>query len=219
MSHSHNAAPRVKLMSMTEVALPGNARGRASRARLLDAAARCFGERGYAATRIADITAAAGMSQAGFYRHFPDKDAILLEALREPLDALLAATGPLTEGSSVDHETIVARNTQFFRVYAEHRQVLRVLRELAAAHEPGLDAVWLDVRHGYIERIERWLRRLQRSHGLQTSDVALLADALGGVLDQLAYTRLALAPSPPTEEEILALGRVSAEIWSRTLGA
>lgn len=203
---------------MTEVALTGNARGRASRARLLEAAAQCFGERGYAATRIADITAAAGMSQAGFYRHFPDKDAILLEALREPLDALLAATGPLTEGSSLDHATIVARNTEFFRVYAEHRQVLRVLRELAAAHEPGLDAVWLDVRGGYVRRIERWLRRLQKTDGLQTTDVRILADALGGVLDQLAYTRLALAPKPPTEKEIVALGQVSAEIWSRTLG-
>lgn len=202
---------------MTDIALPGNARGRASRARLLEAAAQCFGERGYAATRIADITAAAGMSQAGYYRHFPDKNALLLEVLKEPLDALLGATGPLTEGSSVDPETIVARNTEFFRVYAEHRQVLRVLRELAAAHEPGLDAVWLDVRRAYVERIERWLRRLKRSGALETSDVTLLADALGGVLDQLAYTRLALATEPPTEATITALGRVSGEIWSRTL--
>ncbi|MCW3038369.1 MAG: TetR family transcriptional regulator [Solirubrobacterales bacterium] len=203
---------------MTDLALPGNARGRASRARLLDAARECFGRRGYGATRIADITDEAGMSQAGFYRHFADKEAILLEALREPLDALLAATGPLTEGSGADHETIVARNTEFFRVYAEHRQVLRVLRELAAVHEPGLDAVWLDVRRSYVARIERWLRRLQKSQGLQTSDVRLLADALGGVLDQLAYTRLALAPRTPTSREVAALGRVSGEIWSRTLG-
>lgn len=202
---------------MSETATRGNARGRASRARLIEAARVCFGERGYAATRVADITTGAGMSQAGFYRHFPDKGAILLEALREPLDALLAATGPLTEGSSVDHESIVARNTEFFRVYAGHRQVLRVLRELAAAHEPGLDAVWLDVRRGFVTRIERWLRRLQRAGTLETSNVKLLADALGGVLDQLAYTRLALATRRPSDRDIAALGRVSGEIWSRTL--
>jgi AcrR family transcriptional regulator len=195
----------------------GNARGRASRARLLEAARECFGERGYAATRISDITAAAGMSPAGYYRHFPDKEAILLEALEEPLGLLLAATGPLTEGSSVQHDAIVARNTQFFRVYAEHRRVFRVLRELAAGHEPGLDAVWLDVRRGYVERIQRWLRRLERAGDLRTADVELLADALGGVLDQLAYTRLALRRDDPTEDELVALGLVSAEIWSRTL--
>jgi AcrR family transcriptional regulator len=209
----------VKLLLVEAPALIGNARGRASRARLLEAAAECFGERGYAATRIADITAAAGMSPASYYRHFPDKDAILLEALEAPLKLLLDATGPLTEGSSVDHEAIVARNTEFFRVYARHRDVFRVLRELAAGHEPGLDAVWLDVRRGYVERIERWLRRLQEADGLQTSDVTILADALGGVLDQLAYTRLALRATPPTEDEIVVLGRVSAEIWSRTHGA
>lgn len=202
---------------MTETAPRGNARGRASRARLITASRACFGRRGYAATRIADITAEADMSQAGFYRHFPDKGAILMEALREPLDALLEATGPLTEGSAADLETIVARNTEFFRVYAEHRQVLRVLRELAAAHEPGLDAVWLDVHQGFVRRIERWLLRLQRAGTLETSDVKLLADALRGVLDQLAYTRLAPATKRPTERDVAALGRVSGEIWSRTL--
>jgi AcrR family transcriptional regulator len=206
------------LSTVSETAsLPGNARGRASRARLLAAAATCFGERGYAATRISDISAEAGMSQAGFYRHFADKDAILLEALREPLAALLAATGPLTEGSSADHETIVERNTEFFRVYAEHRQVLRVLRELATTHDASRAAIWLGVRRTYVERIERWLRRLQKHNGLETADVTLLADALGAVLDQLAYTRLALLQTPPSEAQIRALGRVSAEIWSRTL--
>jgi len=190
-----------------------NARGRASRARLLEAAAVCFGRDGYAATRIADITAQAGMSPAGFYRHFPDKTALLLEALREPLDALLAATGPLTEHSSVDAEAIVERNTEFFRVYAEHRRTLRVLRELAVTHEDGLDEVWLQRRREYVDRIAGWLRRLERAGELHTTDVDVLADALGAVLDQLAYTRLGLAAREPTERDIETLGRVSGEIW------
>lgn len=77
--------------------------------------------------------------------------------------------------------------------------------------------MWLDVRQGFVRRIERWLRRLQRAGTLETSDVKLLADALGGVLDQLAYTRLALATKPPTGRDIVAHGRVSGENWSRTL--
>ena len=119
-------------MRVLDATRQGNARGRASRARLLQAAATCFGKRGYAATRIADITAEAGMSTAGFYRHFADKDAILLEALQEPLAALLAATGPLTEGSSADLEEIVARNTEFFRVYAEAHSPKRLNEMLEA---------------------------------------------------------------------------------------
>ena len=61
----------------------------------------CFGRDGYASTRVSDLAAAAGMSPAGFYRHFPDKQALLFEALQEPLAALLAATGPLTEHQEI----------------------------------------------------------------------------------------------------------------------
>lgn len=203
---------------MATTAPTGNARGRASRAKLLEAAATCFGRHGYAATRIGDITEEAGMSPASFYRHFPDKPAILVEALREPLDALLGATGPLTEHGDLDFDAIVARNTEFFRVYAAHRRVLRVLRELAALHEEGLEAVWLQTRQGYVDRIAGWLQRLARDGRLHTTDVDVLADALGGVLDQLAYTRLGLARREPTPGEIEVLGRVSAEIWAGTLG-
>jgi len=130
---------------------------------LLDAAARCFGERGYAHTRIADITAEAGLSQDGFYRHFTDK------------------------------------------------------REIAASHEPLLDEAWLDVRRAFLARIEEWLRGLQDVGRLDVDDLPLLADALGGVLDQLAYTRLALARDDPRPTDVDALARVTGEIWSRTL--
>jgi len=153
------------------------------------------------------------MSSAGFYRHFPDKEAILLAALRDPLAALLAATGPLTEHAEIDPAAIRTRNTEFFAVYAAHRRVLRVLRELATVHEEGLEDVWLTTRQEFVDRIASWLRRLRRAGVLHTADVGVLADALGGVLDQLAYTRLGLARTEPTPAQIDVLGRVSAEIW------
>jgi len=153
------------------------------------------------------------MSPAGFYRHFPDKQAILLAALREPLDALLAATGPLTEHAEIDIASIRARDTEFFAVYAAHRRVLRVLRELGTVREEGLEDIWLTTRQEFVDRIASWLRRLRRAGRLHTADVGVLADALGGVLDQLAYTRLGLARSEPTPTQVEILGRVSAEIW------
>lgn len=50
-----------------------------SRRRVVDAAMRCFGSKGYAATKIADIEAAAGLTvgSGGTYRHFRSKRAIL----------------------------------------------------------------------------------------------------------------------------------------------
>ncbi len=51
-----------------------------NRARIVAAATGLFRRRGVAAVSIADIMAAAGMTQGGFYKHFPSKDALAAEA-------------------------------------------------------------------------------------------------------------------------------------------
>jgi AcrR family transcriptional regulator len=55
-----------------------------TRDRVVDAAMRLFGERGYAATSIADIESAAGLSpgSGSLYRHFASKEALLMEGVR-----------------------------------------------------------------------------------------------------------------------------------------
>lgn len=205
------------VLDVTETASrAGNSRGRRSRERLLAAAADCFGERGYSATRISDITAAAGMSQGAFYRHFKDKNDILVEALREPLDELLETTG-VRAGLEIDEATFAEANAEFFAVYARNRNVMRVIREAAALHEPGLIELWLEVRAQYVDRIVGWLRDMEAAGQLKTHDVQLMAEALGAVLDQMAYTRIGLATEPTTPQEIDTLGRVTAEIWYRAL--
>lgn len=200
----------------TDTPQRGNARGRRSRQALLDAAAECFGELGYSQTRISDITAAAGLSQGAFYRHFRDKTEILVEALRDPLDQLLGAT-VLHPDRPPDEDELIQSNTMFFSVYAANRRVLRVIREAAAMHEPGLTELWLDVRGRYLDRIDAWLRALIRDGHLKLDDARLTAEALGAVLDQMAYTRIALRADDIPASEVQALGRVTGRIWFRAL--
>lgn len=54
-----------------------------TRDRVLDAGMRLFGEKGYAATTVAEIEAAAGLSpgSGSLYRHFPSKQALLAEGV------------------------------------------------------------------------------------------------------------------------------------------
>jgi AcrR family transcriptional regulator len=53
-----------------------------TRARLLRAAADAFAARGYDGTRVADIAAAAGVSNGALYAHFGSKAELLVESLR-----------------------------------------------------------------------------------------------------------------------------------------
>jgi AcrR family transcriptional regulator len=64
------------------------------RARIVDAAGRLFGERGYEGTRLEDVAAAAGVTKPILYRHFADKAALylaLLERHRDDLGSFAAA--------------------------------------------------------------------------------------------------------------------------------
>jgi AcrR family transcriptional regulator len=61
-----------------------------TRERLLRAAADVFAERGYDGTRVADIAAAAGVSNGAMYAHFASKAELLTGALRAHGRRLLA---------------------------------------------------------------------------------------------------------------------------------
>nr|WP_282555508.1 MULTISPECIES: TetR/AcrR family transcriptional regulator [unclassified Rhodococcus (in: high G+C Gram-positive bacteria)] len=51
------------------------------RRQLLDAAARLIAERGFVGVRLEDLGSAVGISGPAVYRHFPNKDAVLVELL------------------------------------------------------------------------------------------------------------------------------------------
>jgi AcrR family transcriptional regulator len=61
-----------------------------TRERLLHAAAEVFARRGYDGTRVADIAAAAGVSNGALYAHFGSKADLLVAALRAHGRSLLA---------------------------------------------------------------------------------------------------------------------------------
>lgn len=73
-----------------------------SRERILDEAARLFAERGYQGLSMREIAEAVGVSKAGLYYHFKDKEALFLAILLssiENLEQLVAAAR--AQGGSV----------------------------------------------------------------------------------------------------------------------
>jgi AcrR family transcriptional regulator len=75
-----------------------------SRADILTAAARCFMERGYAATSIDDVARSIGATKGRIYHHFPSKADLFAEVFRHGMDMNYAAVAPYRdmEGRAVD---------------------------------------------------------------------------------------------------------------------
>jgi AcrR family transcriptional regulator len=99
-------------------------------ARLLDAMARVVGERGYAASSVADVVRAAGVSRTTFYERFDSKEACFLDAYREGVDELLGAVREAVHEAEDDwraqlragiraYLAQLAREDSFARIYID----------------------------------------------------------------------------------------------------
>ena len=67
--------------------MPGLQQEKSIRTRngLMDASVKLFGEKGFAATTISDITREAGYAKGNFYRYWKSKDDIFLDIMEEKL--------------------------------------------------------------------------------------------------------------------------------------
>jgi AcrR family transcriptional regulator len=195
----------------------GNVRGQRTRAVLVEAAAACFSEYGYQATRIADIVGRAGVSQGNFYRHFESKKDIFLEALRPGLDALLASSRRAGLEDHDGEDALIAVTVAYLQTYSRHRNILRVMREAAAARADGFDELWLRLRGSFVERTQAWLERLHAAGRIGDGDFPMLAEVLGAMVEQVAYVQIGLPERTPRAEEIARIGRSLGEVWHRAL--
>jgi AcrR family transcriptional regulator len=75
-----------------------------TRERILDSAALVFSEKGYAGARLADIAAAAGIQTGSLYYHFPGRDELVEEVLRQGVarthDSVRERVEALPDGAS-----------------------------------------------------------------------------------------------------------------------
>lgn len=195
-----------------------NKRGELTREKIVDAAIECFAEYGYTRTRIADITHRAKTAQGNFYRHFGSLDEVFLAALKPGLEELAEASGGGTAGDG-GLDSLVEVSTAYLHAYSRHRSTLRLLREAAAASaNGGFLQLWLNIRGDFVARTRRWLQRLADKGVIDaTTNLDLLAEALGSLTEQMAYVHVGLAPSTPRRERIEDLGRTIGEVWHRAL--
>ena len=130
------------------------------RAELFNAAWQLFGQRGYEATTVAEIAAAAGVSRRTFFRYYASKEDVLVETSDDLAEAMLAAVAerPLDEPPLVAIERALVpvlesrmartdRLRTIIRLLRESRTLRRAMLERHALMEERL-AVQLAVRLG-----------------------------------------------------------------------
>jgi AcrR family transcriptional regulator len=107
---------------------------------LLRAGRDVFVSRGYHATRVDDLIAAAGVSRGAFYRYFRDKDQLarlLVAHAEHETGAMLGALPPLDARDAIDPATVRRWLRRYNAVHLQETAMLRVWVD-GASQDPAL---------------------------------------------------------------------------------
>jgi AcrR family transcriptional regulator len=196
---------------------PLSARGRRTRDRLVTAARGVFEERGFDATRISDIAAAAGVSHGTVYTWFATKEDVLhavIDSVSEEMYSVLSSpdvTDPI--------ERIALANGRYLEVHRQTARLLEVVAQAAVADE-SFRVVLGDLRHAHVDRVAKTIRRLQRE-GLaaRSLDARVSAAALCAMVE--GFARHWVSGGGDDAEQLAPDARAIrtlTELWARALG-
>jgi AcrR family transcriptional regulator len=156
------------------------------RSLLLDAAKRLIAERGFLAVRLEDIGRAADVSGPAIYRHFPNKEALLVELLVE------ISTRLLQGGHAVASDAGSAR-AALDGLIEFHLDFALCEPELIRIQDRDLNnlppSALRKVRKSQRQYVEIWVGVLREvDHGLDESDARLKAHAVFGLMNSTPYS-------------------------------
>jgi AcrR family transcriptional regulator len=162
----------------------------ARRAKLIDAAVQAFGTKGFRATPIEELCAAAGISTRNFYEEFPSREALLI-ALHDELNqrALAAVTRAVAESDPRDLEARARAGTlAYFRVMTDDRRWARI----ALVESVGVSPAAERHRQRAIDRFAQLLlaeaNRAADAGLIEKRDYRLTSVALVGAINGLINT-------------------------------
>ena len=179
------------------------ARGKSDRrSQLLTAAERLMAERGFTAVRLEDIGAAAGVSGPAIYRHFPNKEALLVELL-VGISTRLRDGGEEVARAAPDAATALRRLVDFHLDFALTEPDLIRIQDRDLASLPA--AAQRQVRRAQRRYVETWAGVLRDLHPALSDDEALVkAHAAFGLLNSTPHSmKTVAARSAARSREVL----------------
>jgi AcrR family transcriptional regulator len=153
----------------------------ATRAKLLQAAKRLLATKGFHATKIADIAAAADVGTGTFYLYFPTKDALFADLVRETALAAKEAMDETKATQTDPRERARVGGETFFRFAAENRDVFKIL----FGHSAQFDELLREVHQIFIADIETDFADGVAAGAFRDLPPAFAAQAIVGMLSQV----------------------------------
>lgn len=183
-----------------------------TRRALLSAAATLFAEKGYHATSVPDIVAAAGVGHGTFYEYFRSRRGILV--------ALTDETAGRRRRPQLHSDSLAERiRSEIFWYLSDHVEHLT------------LSKVWHDAQHvdpelAETRRRERTRRLARVRRGLEAAgggragiDIEVAAAALTAMLEEFAHRWFVEGDGPGcSAADIVAASETLTTIWLTTLG-
>jgi AcrR family transcriptional regulator len=163
------------------------------RRQLLDAAARLIAERGFVSVRLEDLGAAVGISGPAVYRHFPNKDAVLVELL-------VGISTRLHEGGSTAAEAADSPSAALDALVEFHLDFALGEPDLIRIQDRDLESLPADarrqVRQTQRKYVEVWVGVLEQlDPQLDQADARIKAHATFGLINSTPHSANPASPA------------------------
>lgn len=172
--------------------------------------------KGYLETTVDDIITRARVSRGTFYLYFRNKEEIFKELVTAVVNELFAVSRAPHEEADL-RARILTGNRRYLRVFADHRNLLRSMMQVAT-FDPEAARVYGRLRRGFIDRTERHLRKGLRRGFVKPINVEVAAWAMGLMVEWFAYlwqgTREMPQRPPFTMDTVV---ETLSELWCRAL--
>jgi AcrR family transcriptional regulator len=167
---------------------PRSAKGRRTRARLLEAGKTVFERDGFLQARITDIAAEAQVSHGSFYHYFDSKESLFRE-IAEEVEVRLVSMDDIPHHVDRDSgpiDRIRAANRSYLAAYKKEARIMRVIEEVSR-YDDTVRSVRTKRDDYLAARLESAIARLQSEGNADDRiDTRYAAIALGGMVARFA---------------------------------
>ncbi|MEV0293018.1 TetR/AcrR family transcriptional regulator [Nocardia sp. NPDC050710] len=155
----------------------------ARREEILDAAARVFARKGFAASRIEDVAAEAGIAKGSVYLYFDSRDSLLTGVFDSYAARAARVPAELGEGTALERLRRLVRGT--LEMLAEYPDHARVLLDVWASNPPiDMAAMYREYRGSIAELLREAAEDGELRDGIDERHAAVLVGTIEGCLVQ-----------------------------------